>query len=119
MIQTDSGPGVRHVVCRVMVCNVIMSTQYHAQCPPDHQPADYHQLLIVQCINAGVSRSLQYPLDFSGVCVSASRPGYQLGITVHGASVFILWYLAEASLSCSVVAVCTTDSTGCLLSLFR
>ena len=33
MIQTDSGPGVRHVVCRVMVCNVIMSTQYHAQCP--------------------------------------------------------------------------------------
>ena len=57
-----------------------MSTQYHAQCPPDHQPADYHQLLIVQCINAGVSRSLQYPSDVSGA--SAIRPGYQLSIKV-------------------------------------
>ena len=80
MIQTDSGPGVRHVVCRVMACNVIMSTQYHAQCPPDHQPADYHQLLIVQCVDAGVSRIHQYPSDVSGA--SASRPGYQLSITV-------------------------------------
>ena len=80
MIQTDSGPGVRHVVCRVMVCDVIMSTQYHAQCPPDHQPADYHQLLIVQCVDAGVSRILQYPSDVSGA--SASGPGYQLSITV-------------------------------------
>ena len=66
-------------------------------------PAISVQIIISPMYNADVSRILQYALDFSGV--SASRPGYQLGITVHGASVFILWYLAEASLSCSVVAV--------------
>ena len=117
MIQTDSGPGVRHVVCRVMVCDVIMSTQYPVSCSVSPRPSACRLSSVVNCPmcrcwclqNSPISIRCQWRF-----CLWA-----WISTKYHGASVFILWYLAEASLSCKLLQfVRRTVLVGCL-SLFR